>query len=86
MPASSSALRQPSMRSSATSNSAGPLMQACDQIAREIRSSYTVGFEPPERDGHYHRVVVKVDGADRGTLTTRTRPGYVASASAEPRR
>ena len=66
--------------------SAGPLMQACDQIAREIRSSYTVGFEPPERDGHYHRVVVKVDGADRGTLTTRTRPGYVASASAEPRR
>jgi Ca-activated chloride channel homolog len=57
--------------------SAGPLMQACEQIAREIRSGYTLGYVPPARDGAYHRLRVQVESSDR-RLSVRTRPGYFA--------
>ena len=57
--------------------SAGPLVAACEHIAREIRSGYTIGYAPPDRDGAFHRVRVEVDGRDR-PLTVRTRPGYFA--------
>ena len=60
--------------------SAGRLMQACDQIAREVRSGYTLGFEPPERDGRYHEVRVELKGPGSKDLVLRTRPGYVAPA------
>jgi hypothetical protein len=53
-------------------------MSACEQIAREIRSSYTIGYVPPERDGRFHRLRVELTGA-KG-LKVRTRPGYVAAA------
>ena len=60
--------------------SAGPLLQACQHIAREIRSGYTIGYVPPDRDGAYHRVRVEVTAADnKHKLTVRTRPGYFAS-------
>lgn len=63
--------------------SANPLLTACEHIAREIRSGYTIGFEPPDRDGRYHRVRVEVTPAARGRqVTVRTRPGYFAAGGA----
>jgi Ca-activated chloride channel family protein len=59
--------------------SAGPLLVACQHIAREIRSGYTIGYVPPDRDGAFHRVRVDVSAPERGKLTVRTRPGYFAS-------
>jgi Ca-activated chloride channel family protein len=59
--------------------SAGPLLSACQHIAREIRSGYTIGYVPPDRDGTFHRVRVDVTTADKRKLTVRTRPGYFAS-------
>jgi VWFA-related protein len=59
--------------------SAGRLLAACQQIAREIRSGYTIGYEPPDRDGKFHRVRVEVARGDGPKLTVRTRPGYFAA-------
>jgi Ca-activated chloride channel homolog len=59
--------------------SPGPLLQACDRIARDIRSGYTVGYVPPDRDGAFHRVRVQVSGPETRQLTVRTRPGYFAA-------
>jgi Ca-activated chloride channel family protein len=58
--------------------SPGVLIQTCRQIAREIRSGYTIGFEPPARDAQYHQVRVQIDGRDAGRMKVRTRPGYFA--------
>jgi VWFA-related protein len=58
------------------------LNQACEKIARTIRSGYTIGYEPPLRDGAFHRVEVKIEGATPKRLTVRTRPGYTAPTSA----
>ena len=58
--------------------SPGDLLRACNQIAREIRSGYTIGYVPPDRDGAYHRVRVVLDAQPR-KLNVRTRPGYFAS-------
>lgn len=64
--------------------SAGALMQVCQRIAREIRSGYTIGYVPPDRDGAYHRIRVQLEPADR-RLTIRTRPGYFAAGgSSQP--
>jgi len=60
--------------------SASPLIVACERIAREIRSGYTIGYTPPDRDGNYHRVRVVVDAPDR-KLSVRTRPGYFAAGT-----
>lgn len=60
--------------------SAGPLIGACERIAREIRSGYTIGYTPPDRDGAYHRLRVLVEAPDR-KLNIRTRPGYFAAGS-----
>ena len=59
--------------------SAGAVLQACQHIAREIRSGYTIGYVPPDRDGAFHRVRVEIVGADRRKLSARTRPGYFAA-------
>ena len=59
--------------------SAGPLMAACQHIAREIRSGYTIGYTPPDRDGAFHRVRVEVANDGKRKLTAKTRPGYFAS-------
>jgi VWFA-related protein len=64
--------------------SAGPLLVACKQIARDIRSGYTIAFQPSKRDGRYHRIQVDVARTDGGRLTVRTRPGYVAPVTAKP--
>jgi VWFA-related protein len=54
------------------------LVQVCERIARELRSGYTIGYPPPDRDGAYHRIRVEVAG-ERGKLQVRTRPGYFAA-------
>ena len=59
--------------------SAGPLVSACRRIAREIRSGYTIGYVPPDRDGAFHRVRVTVQGPGANDLNVRTRPGYFAA-------
>jgi len=67
-------------------HSSGPLLAACQHIAREIRSGYTLGYTPPERDGGFHRVRVEVASDGKRRLTARTRPGYFASRqTSEPR-
>jgi VWFA-related protein len=58
--------------------SPGLLIQACEQIAREIRGSYTLGYEPRQRDGGYHRLRVTVAAPSRD-VRVRTRPGYFAA-------
>jgi VWFA-related protein len=66
--------------------SAGPLLAACQHIAREIRSGYTIGYTPPDRDGAFHRIRVEVTHDGKRKLTAKTRPGYFASLhSGEPR-
>lgn len=57
----------------------GVLMENCLRIAREIRSGYTIGYEPPDRDGTYHRLDVRVEPADGRRLKVRSRPGYFAA-------
>ena len=63
--------------------SPGELLQVCKRIARELRSGYTIGYVPPDRDGLFHRVRVVIEPAARG-LDVRTRPGYFAARSATP--
>jgi VWFA-related protein len=60
--------------------SPGYLMQACEQIAREIRTSYTLGYAPARRDGAYHRL--RVELGNHRDASVRTRPGYFAGAAA----
>jgi len=57
----------------------GELLDACERIAREIRSGYTIGYVPPAQDGTYHRVKLEVDPPPGRKLNARTRPGYLAS-------
>jgi Ca-activated chloride channel homolog len=62
--------------------SPGDLLQACERIAREIRSGYTIGYVPPDRDGSYHRVRVEVQPSAPQKIKIRTRPGYFAAGHA----
>jgi Ca-activated chloride channel homolog len=62
--------------------SRGELTEACERIAREIRSGYTIGYVPPDRDGNYHRVRVDVQPASSQKVNIRTRPGYFAAGRA----
>jgi Ca-activated chloride channel family protein len=59
--------------------SPGDLIQACERIAREIRSGYTIGYVPPDRDGSYHRVRVEIQPSATQKIKIRTRPGYFAA-------
>jgi VWFA-related protein len=60
--------------------SEGALLTACEHIARAIRSGYTIGYVPPNRDSAFHRVRVEVASRDGRKLTARTRPGYFAGS------
>ena len=62
--------------------SGGELTKACGDIAREIRESYTLGFEPKASDGAYHRLRVTVSLPDGRKTRVRSRPGYVAPGGA----
>jgi VWFA-related protein len=66
-------------------HSPGELLKVCERIAREIRSGYTIGYVPPDRDGAFHRVRVQLDPSPPGRSTVRTRPGYFAAGrSSQP--
>jgi Ca-activated chloride channel family protein len=62
--------------------SQGPLIQACEQIARQIRAGYSIGFVSPDHDGRFHRI--RVDVEDPRRLVVRTRPGYFAATASTP--
>lgn len=65
-----------------TPGSADEVMRAFAQIAREIRSAYTIGFVPTATAAVGFRPVrVVVDAGDRRGLTVRTRAGYYAGPS-----
>jgi hypothetical protein len=50
-------------------------------IAHDIRSRYTLAYEPREKaDGHLRRVRVIVEAPGRSGLKVRTRTGYVVSS------
>ena len=50
-----------------------------EQIARELRSGYTIGIQPPEMaDGGFRSIRVVVDAGDGRRLVARTRAGYYA--------
>jgi Ca-activated chloride channel homolog len=61
--------------------SPGALLGICQQIAREIRSGYTLGYVPPDRDGLFHRVRIVIQ-PEIPHVDIRTRPGYFASRAA----
>ncbi len=53
----------------------------CEQVAKEIRNQYTLGYYPANttRDGTFRPVLVKViPPSGRGKLSVRTRTGYYA--------
>jgi VWFA-related protein len=54
--------------------------RALQQIARDIRHSYTIGYEPPatRRPPGFHRLRVDVRSPDGRKFVTRTREGYHA--------
>jgi len=62
--------------------SPGQLLQICEHIAREIRSGYTLGYVPPDRDGIFHRVRVVIE-PPLPHVEVRTRPGYFAARDAQ---
>jgi Ca-activated chloride channel family protein len=66
-------------------SSPGPLLTACERIGREIRSGYTIGYAPPDRDGAYHHVRVEVAQSGGPKMIARTRAGYFAAGSAVSR-
>ncbi len=60
------------------------VMSAFGQIAREIRSGYTIGFSPSSTaDGGFRPIRVVADAGDHRQLTVRTRAGYYAGRSGQ---
>jgi VWFA-related protein len=57
----------------------------CKEIAREIRSQYTLSYLPTNKghDGAYRLIQVRAIAAGRGRLLVRTRSGYFASPAPE---
>ena len=62
-------------------NSVDDIPAAAIELARQIRSQYTIAYAPTNQalDGTYRRIRVEARG--REPLTVHTRAGYVASAS-----
>jgi Ca-activated chloride channel homolog len=62
-----------------TPRNTAEVMAAFAQIAREIRTGYTIGFVPAETTAaSFHVLRVVVDTGTRRGLTARTRAGYYA--------
>jgi VWFA-related protein len=59
--------------------------QAFAQIVRDIRHSYTMGYEPTRTDQRpgFRRISVEARAPDGRRLTVHTRRGYVAQATAQ---
>ncbi len=57
----------------------------CEQVARDIRNQYTIGYYPTnaDKDGTFRPVQVQlVSSQGHGKLAVRTRTGYYAQKSA----
>jgi Ca-activated chloride channel family protein len=52
-----------------------------NQIARDLREQYTLGYVPPGKDGRdsFRKIKVEVFSPSAGKLRVRTRPGYFPS-------
>ena len=62
-----------------TPRRAADVLTAFEQIAREIRAGYTIGFSPADtRDGGFHAIRVVADSGGGSQLIVRTRAGYYA--------
>jgi hypothetical protein len=60
------------------------LIAACRQIAKDIRSRYTIGFGPPSVRGPQTRKIrLVVSASGLGKLSARTREHYVIPAPGE---
>jgi Ca-activated chloride channel family protein len=61
----------------------GGIHQAFQQIARDIRHSYTIGYEPKQIDQRagFRHVRVEARAPDGRRLTAHTRKGYFAQGS-----
>jgi Ca-activated chloride channel family protein len=57
------------------------VLPAFAQIAREIRSGYTIGFEPSDTSGGFRSIRVVADAGNDDQLVARTRAGYYAGSS-----
>ena len=55
----------------------------CEQIARDIRNQYTIGYYPTNeaQDGTFRAVHVDVSAPGHGKLVARTRTGYFAQTA-----
>lgn len=62
------------------------IVPICEQIARDIRSQYTLSYTPSNsrQDGTYRSVQVKASAPGRGRMTVRTRTGYTARVESRP--
>lgn len=52
------------------------MTDACEDIAKDIRTRYTLGYPPPSSGGSIRHVRVHVSAPDHGTLIARTRQSY----------
>jgi len=58
---------------------ASDVVRSFEQIARELRSGYTIGIQPPEvADGGFRAIRVVIDAGNGQPLVARTRAGYYA--------
>jgi VWFA-related protein len=58
----------------------------CERIAHDIRSQYTLAYNPTNRkeDGAYRAIEVKASAPGRGRVSVRTRAGYFAAKKTQP--
>lgn len=63
------------------------ILPALERIARDLRSSYTIGYAPPpETDGNHRREIrVHVNSPDHRPLTVRARSRYIAGGDGDGR-
>jgi VWFA-related protein len=64
----------------------GGVHKAFQEIARDIRRSYTIGYEPTGtgRQAGFHRISVEARSPNGRRLAARTRTGYFAQGPARP--
>ena len=65
-------------------NSGAEMQDACDKIAKDLRSRYTVGYVPPkENGGALRRIKVSVTAPNRAKVNVLTRGSYIYDDSSK---
>jgi len=64
----------------------GEIHKVCQEIARDVRIRYTLGFVPAGRagDSGFHSIKVNAHTQAQGILSARTREGYFGAPSTKP--